>query len=159
MLEAAETCEHSMWAFHVNTCYLHPRIPRVAIFKESYLFFQTIILGIHVSFRECKVIPNRHSTESFQMIFTFFRENSIQAFDFSNSCVFGNSRGFICVVPYQIPEMPWNIWNVRPDYDFGPQGVKIFRKILDHSTDPMNQSLPFWIKRYLGRWVSFLNSP
>ena len=35
---------------------LHPRnltqIPKIAIFKGSYLF-QTIILGIHVSFREC----------------------------------------------------------------------------------------------------------
>ena len=29
-------------------------IPKIAIFKGSYLF-QTIILGIHVSFRECNL--------------------------------------------------------------------------------------------------------
>ena len=45
----------SNMAFYTPTK-IHPRnltqIPKIASFKGSYLF-QTIILGIHVSFREC----------------------------------------------------------------------------------------------------------
>ena len=48
---------------------LHPRnltwIPNIAMFKGSYLF-QTIILGIHVSFRECKTVY------SFLLVYTSF---------------------------------------------------------------------------------------
>ena len=135
----------SMWT-HVIYTPEYQKLP----FLKRVTFFQTIILGIHVSFRECKGIPNRHSTESFQMIFTCFSVKTPCKPSISPTVVFSEipEASFVWFLTkflrcHEIYEMS------DPFPDFGPQGVKIFRKILDHSTDPMNQGLPFWIKRYL----------
>ena len=47
------------WIFYVHPGNLTCRYQKLPLFKGSYLF-QTIILGIHVSFQGCKYLENIH---------------------------------------------------------------------------------------------------